>query len=82
MLATWKDGVNYSKVAGPPQRDISIFTTQSPGGVPGTHLINLGRMTKDSQAIERWTLGTIWPGFSWSNRIIDLTSSDLYLDLQ
>ena len=46
MLAAWKDGVNYSKVAGSPQRDISIFTTQSPGGVPGTHLINLGKMTK------------------------------------
>ena len=48
------DGVQLlqgSIFAEPPQKDSLLFTTQSLG-VPGTHLINLGRMTKEIQSIE------------------------------
>ena len=36
-------GFNCSKAAEPLRRDSLFFTTNSPG-VPGTHLIDLGRM--------------------------------------
>ena len=42
MTSFWM-GFNRVKVIAPPQGDSLLFTTKSPG-VPGTHLIDLGRI--------------------------------------
>ena len=42
MTPFWM-GFNRVKVTAPPQGDSLLFTTKSPG-VPGTHLIDLGRI--------------------------------------